>query len=48
MTGAHSPTALSAEDRHALIKEFRRYQAFTRFLELAGEDTLKNCAIALN
>jgi hypothetical protein len=40
--------SLSAEERRALIKELRRYQAFSRFLELAGEDTLKMCAIALN
>jgi hypothetical protein len=40
--------SLSAEDRHALIKELRRYEAFSRFLKLAGEDTLKTCASALN
>ena len=40
--------SLSAEERRALIKELRRYQAFSRFLELAGEDTLKSCAVALN
>jgi hypothetical protein len=38
---------LSAEDRHALIKELRRYLAFTRFLESAGRDTLETCASAL-
>jgi hypothetical protein len=38
---------LSAEDRHALIKELRRYEAFTRFLESLGKDALKTCANAL-
>jgi len=38
---------LSAEDRHALIKELRRYQAFLRFLEGLGQDALKNSANAL-
>ena len=38
---------LSAEDRHALIKELRRYEAFMRFLEALGQDALKTCAIAL-
>jgi len=39
---------LSAEDRHALIKELRRYAAFARFLEDIGRDTLKTCGSALN
>jgi hypothetical protein len=39
---------LSAEDRHALIKELRRYVAFTRFLEAVGTDALKTCASAIN
>lgn len=40
--------SLTAEDRRELVKELRRYQAFSRFLELAGEDTLKMCAGALS
>jgi hypothetical protein len=38
---------LSAEDRHALIKELRRYEAFLRFLEGLGQDALKTSANAL-
>jgi hypothetical protein len=38
---------LSAEDRHALIKELRRYEAFSRFLEDLGRDALKTSANAL-
>jgi hypothetical protein len=38
---------LSAEDRHALIKELRRYEAFLRFLEGLGQDALKTSAYAL-
>lgn len=38
---------LSAEDRHALIKELRRYEAFLRFLEALGQDALKISADAL-
>jgi hypothetical protein len=43
-----SVAALSAEDRHSLIKELRRYEAFSRFLESVGKDTFKTCASALN
>jgi hypothetical protein len=38
---------LSAEDRHALVKELRRYEAFSRFLEDLGRDALKTSANAL-
>jgi len=40
--------ALSAEERRALIRELRRYETFTRFLEAMGNETLKTCASALN
>ena len=41
-------SALSAEDRRALIKELRRYRSFAQFLEAMGTDTLKTCALALD
>lgn len=39
---------LSAEDRHALVKELRRYETFLRFLGDTGTDALKTCAMALS
>lgn len=41
-------TTLSTADRQALIKELRRYDAFARFLQEIGKDTLKTCATAVN
>ena len=43
-----SASALSAEDRRALIKELRRYKALAWFLEAIGTDALKICASTLN
>jgi hypothetical protein len=39
--------ALNAEERHALIRELRRYDSFARFLQELGKDALKSCARAL-
>jgi hypothetical protein len=38
---------LSIEERRALIRELRRYESFTRFLESFGNEALKTCADAL-
>jgi hypothetical protein len=43
----NSPSALSQEQRRALIEELRRYESFTLAVDLAGKGTLESCEAAL-